>query len=516
MSTYNKKLPKPSNICFINSNRSKRATTITMPFGGTIPIGISYMGWRQSSYAYSYQVQYMVSARMIPSKQLSTGTDITKTGWKYPNSAWSGDVNSLNRCVTQDKKNRYYRYFQMAGKSLMTAGTYDKLTVTIRVRSFNKTKKQHGAWISKALTVKCVPTINVYKVVVLADGGVQIYLNTNGWTRGDSEVVLKDVRHENALKKQNKAVLIDEVGAIGGEEAKDYPYAEFKGNNFDTSFKENENIVLKDCYFKTVDGVEVSIDGTYTIDPVSAVIDEPIVSVARDDNSGTITVAISKSDVNDDWDSISAWLECNVHNKIIRYDYVNTSGTEHNIIYFYFRPPLDSELNLKIGIKNNLGGSFSKTYTKTDKSSLAPILSNNKILINYTDGTDMQPENGMFNGKKVVAMNYEIDYSIEGQRPSEKELPHGRKRPIAFLGEGLEKNISVKGSIDGTETDELKTVEFSGYYDWLEFQEHQGIVLARFPHGRTYTALCSKLSIEQEDEYNQTRNISFTLEEVEV
>jgi hypothetical protein len=516
MSTYNKKLPKPSEIRWMNSSRKTRESTIVMPFKGVIPSGTSYIGWRQSSYSYSYQVQYYVKARMIPSKQLSTGSETTKTGWKYPNPDWKGNVDTFNKCVAQDKKNRYYRYYNFANKSLMTKGSYDKMEVIVRVRSFNKSKKQHGAWVSKTLTVKCKPTVKIHKIVALADGGIQIYLNTGGWTRGDSQVILKDVRHLGASKKQNKKNLSDEVGAIGGEEAKDYPYAEFKGSDFNTDFKEEEEIVLKNCVFRTCDGVDVSLDGTYTIDSVSSIIDDPILDITRNEDTGLITAQISKGDSNDDWDSMSCWLNCTSNGETVRYDAIASSGSDDAVRTYKFMPPLDAELSMRISIKNNLGGSCNVTYDRTTHSGLAPILSRNRVIVNYTDGTDTQPNNGMFNGSKVAVMNYEIDYSTDASRTYDKELPFGRQRPVAFLGEGLTNTININGSIDATVDEELKTVAYSTHKDWLKFQEQQGIVLLRMPNGMTYTALCTKCSIQQEDEYDMARNVSLTFEEVEI
>lgn len=516
MSKYNKKLPKPSEIRWMNSTRKTRQVTITMPFKGTIPSGVSYIGWRQSSYAYSYQVQYMVEARMIPDRQLETGTDTTKTAYKYPNSSWSGNVNTMNRCVTMDKKNRYYRYYNFAGRSLMSKGSYDKLTVTVRVRSFNKSKKQHGTWVTKKLYIKCKPSVTVYKIVALVDGGFRLFFNTNGWTRGDSKVILNDVRHDGATEKENKKALTDEVGAIGTEEASGYPYAEFAGSEFNAGFVSSEKIVLKNCVFRTVDGVDVSLDGTYTIDATSAVIDAPNVTITRDEDKGLITAKVAKSDANDDWDTVQAWMNCKLKDKTVRCDYSTTSGSGDATRYFTFRPPLDSEIELKIGIMNNLGGTMWKTYTQSNLSSLAPIKSNGRLIVNYTDGTDEQPSNGTFNGSKVAAMNYDLSYSTDVKRQYEKEMPFGRGKPIAFLGDGIEKTINLTGNIDGSENEEYKTVAFSGYYDWLNLQDQQGIVLARLPFGRTYTAVCTKLTIDQADEYDESRDISMTLEEVDI
>ena len=516
MSTYNKNLPKVSEISFMDSKRENRTTTIVMPFKGVIPSTTPYIGWRQSSYTYNYQVQYMVTARQVPSKQLATGADTTTTSYKYFNTEWSGDVDKLNRSVTVDKVYRSFRYYSLAGRSLMTKGSYDKLQITVRVRSFNASKKQHGAWTSSTITVKCKPTVNVHKIVALADGGFQLYLNTGGWKRGDSKVILKDVRHEGASNKQNKKDLTDEVGSIGTEEASGYPYAEFAGSGFNTHFEQNEKIVLKNCVFRTCDGVDVSLDGTYTISSIDADINHPNVTIERNEDNGHIRAIISKRDANDDWDNVKAWLTCTVNGETIRNDYVDYWGSDDQSRYFHFDPPLDSAMVLHLGITNDLGGSLWETYSTKTQPNLKPIDSKGRIIVNYTDGTSYQLSNGTFNGKQIAVMNYETEYSIDATRPHEKELPFGRQRPIAFLGEGLEKNISIKGNIDGTETGEYQTAAYSSYQDWLNFQDQQGICLVRLPFGRMYTALCTQLTIDQADEFDESRNITLSLSEVDL
>ncbi len=515
MSVYIKSLPKVSDICFMKKDRTGRTDTITMPFKGAIPAAIPYVGWRQSSYAYNYQIQYMVTARQVPEKQLSTGSETTKTAYKYFNSSWSGDVNKLNRSVLVDKKYRYFRYYSLSGKSLMTKGSYDKLTITVRVRSFNAKKRQHGAWVTKNLVVKCKPEVKVHEIIALADGGIRIYLNTGGWKRGDSQVILHEVYNYES-KKANKHRLDAEIGAIGTEEASGYPYAEFSGQYFNHDFEQVQKIELKNCFFRTCDGVDVSLDGLYLTSHIGADINDPSITVSRNQDDGFVNVKIAKIDTDDDWDTVQAWLNCTVGDKTVRCDAASTTGTDDATRTFKFYPPLDSELKLRVGIKNNLGGTFWKTYTKSSLSNLKPIPSNGRILINYTDGSVKQPENGTFYGPLVAAMNYDTEYSIDAQRPYEKALPFGRQRSVAFLGEGIEKSIHIKGNIDGTESGEYQTAAHSGYQDWLDFQNQQGIVLARLPFGRTYTALCTNLAIDQADEFDDSRNITMTIDEVEI
>ena len=518
MSTYNKKLPKVSDICFMTSGRTGRTSTLVMPFNGVIPSGNAYVGWKQNSYAYSYQAQYMVTARMTPSKQLQTGSETTKTGWKYFNSAWKGDVNTMNKCVAPDKKHKFYRYYNFAGTSLMTKGSYDKITITVRVRSFNKTKKQHGPWTTKSLTIKCRPSVSVYKSVALADGGIRTYINTNGWTRGDSRAILDDIRFSSGGSSCLTGETSSDIDGIGGEEAADYPYFELPGEGFMSGgFKQNMTVVFKSCNFRTVDGVDVSMNGTLTTENISASIAEPVLSVTRDENKGEIYLSVSKpAGSTDDWDSVSAWLSMNVLGETRRVNCVSRSGSGDETRTYIFMPPMDCEMNLTIGISNDLGGYFQKTYSKVDASNLAVIPSGGRLIVNYTDGTDTQLGNGMFYGSKNVQANYSIEHSTDAERRYETEMPFGRKRPVAFLGDGLDMSVSIKGNIDATSSGEFKTVSNSGYADWIKFQQQQGVVLVRLPGGRTYQALCTKLTLDQEDEFEEGYNFSMTLKEVEV
>lgn len=507
MSTYNKSLPKVSGICFMAADRTGQTTSLIMPFGGVIPSGNAYVGWKQNSYAYSYQMQYMVTARMTPARQLETGSQTTKTGWKYFNPAWSGDVDTFNKCVAPDKKNKYYRYYSLAGTSLMTKGTYDKLTITVRVRSFNAKKKQHGAWTTASLTIRCTPTVSIYKAVALADGGMKAYLNTNGWTRGNSNVILKEIKGANGVDIL-KAMTTCEVSAIGGEEAADYPYFELAGSSLSSSLKQNTTYTLE-AVFRTADGINHTMAGDFTTEDISAVIDEPVVAVVRDDDSGELEITLTKSDTTDDWDDVTAWL----YTADGRIDAVASSGSNDTARKYKFMPPLDLDVRLAVGISNDLGGYFQKTYSKTDIDNLRAFDSFGRVIVNYTDGTDTQPE-GRFYGSKNVQMNYDVEYSTDAERESETELPFGRKRPVAFLGDGINMTLTVKGNIDST--GELETAANSSYSDWLEFQKQQGIVLLRLPEGQMYQALCTKLTLDQEDEFDESRTVSMTLKEVDI
>jgi hypothetical protein len=113
-------------------------------------------------------------------------------------------------------------------------------------------------------------------------------------------------------------------------------------------------------------------------------------------------------------------------------------------------------------------------------------------------------------------MDYEVEKSFSAKRQHESEIPFGRSRPIAFLGEGIERTISVKGSIDASRDASMQTASKSNLKDWLEFQNHLGLVFIRFPEGEFYTALCTGLSLEQDDEFEEFYKVNLTLEEVDI
>lgn len=517
MSKYNKSLPKPKDLRFINSARTIGGNNLTMPFKGKIPSGVSYMGWKQTSFTYSYQVQYYIKGRMTPDKQLDTGKTWKKTDWKYPNTAWGTvAVNSLNKGVTVDKKNRWYRYLNFAGKSLMTAGSYDRLIIGMRVRSYNPKAKQHGPWVTGNVYFSCVPTVKVHKLVALADGGLRVYLNTGGWKRGGSKLILGNVRHIAASKKENKKTITEEVDAIGGEEAADYPYVDIAGSNFNCEFLPDENIVLTNCRFRTCDGAEASIDGTYYhIETVNAAIIDPVVNITRNEATGTITAKFTKGDKDDDWDKSEAWLTCTVNGEALRVNHVSVAGTDDQARTYRFQPPLDCPMKLHFGIWNDLGGAKYLDLTEKDYQELRPFESNGRILVNYSDGTETQPKNGNFYGSQAAAMLYDTECSTNAARAFDSELPFGRTRPVAFLGQGVTRTISVKGSIDASQDGYFQDVPNSGKEHWTDFQEQQGLVFIRMPGGVTYQAVTESVNIAQE-EYEETCEVSLSFQEVSV
>ena len=256
--------------------------------------------------------------------------------------------------------------------------------------------------------------------------------------------------------------------------------------------------------------MDASIDGTYAIDKVDAVVDEPDVAITRNEDDGTVTVKVTKADANDDWDTVSAWTNVYVRGEKVRFDPVYSSGTDDAARTFIFMPPFDSSVKLYVKVKNDLGGQKQTSYD------VEPIPSKSRIMVNYTDGSDTQLKNGRFYGSKVAAMVFETEVSTDAARESETFMPFGRDKPFATLGDGVEKTVSVKGSIGNTDDGFFEPVPYSGHYDWLAFQKQQGLVLLRMPNTDTYQALCTKMTINQEDEYDETKTVDMSFMEVSV
>lgn len=314
----------------------------------------------------------------------------------------------------------------------------------------------------------------------------------------------------DAFKPINKKAIELDMSAPGEEEAEEYPYITIPGSELNEGLLPSEEIKLVDCKFKTCDDVDASIDGVFTIDPVSAIINQPNISIYRVDDNANVVLKLSKSDPDDDWDESSAWIEAYVRGEKRRFDPVFSHGSDDDERFYRFMPPLDSPLMLHANVTNDLGGAWSWSRE------IEPLPSNGRVMVSYTDGTCAQPMNGMFYGNKTVVMNYDTQYTTDATREVDVELPHGRKRPMAFLAEGLKNTITLKGSIGATLDGSLETAEYSGYYDWLGFQEQQGLVLLRMPETNTYHAVCTKISITQADDFDETKNIDLTFEEVEV
>lgn len=656
MSKLNKKLPTPGYPCWMDVNRKNRAYTINMPFKGVVPAGSSYIGWKQTSYAYSYQAQYYVEARLVPSKQLDTGSTTSKTGWKWMSSTWSGNETKpdlKNKGVAADKKNSYYRYVNFKGKYFMTKGSYDRLTLHTRVRTYNSKTKQHGNWKYSNCIINCVPTVSVHKVVATADGGFLLFLNTNGWTRGNSQVVLGTVKHDDtaelaalaaanetlaekesaraeayafmnekfierdaayrllndakdylaakqaeleaaqaafdsltedatqddidaaqaALDAANAAVteaqtevenaraaadgvmqsVLDACNAYnaanaeymaaldvknsaqaeadkypklnsntitltmsapGQEEDASYPYVTVPGSSLNGCFLPNEDIKFTDCYLKTCDGEKAYFDCVKAIDSVSAIIDRARIEVTRYE-TGIIKTTFRKSDPNDDWDTgATAFMECVVDGQTVRIDPAYSVGSEESYRSYRFIPPLDADMKVTFNIGNDLGCSATFEYTKEDNALLAAIPSNDRILINYSDGSETQPKNGMYYASKAVAMVYDTDVSTDSSREVETFSPLGRTKPFAVFAEGIKNTVSIKGSIGNTDDGWFEPVPLSGYKDWLEFKKHQGLCIIRRPGGSVMYAACTKLAFSQGEASDETKTVDMSFMEV--
>ena len=511
MSTLNKSLPKVSGIRFANSSRANGKTVVTMPLGGAIQPDPSYACWKQSSYVYGYQAQYRVRARLTPANELTTGSTTKTTAWKHIADSWDAktSIDKLDKCLLPTKKT-WFIYRNFAGEDFAEAGDYDKLEIDIRVRSFSSSKKQHGSWVTGTIVVKCEPTVTFPEIVAFHDGGIRFYLGLGGWTRGGSYLRLSSVMLASDPDREliKKALakgeyLSDKVDGIGDEDAGELPYAGFLGKNFNAAFKPGDAIRIEGV-FETCDGVKVDVSGDYVIGGTVASVDTPIVETSIDADRGELTATVSKSNPDEDWDDVSAWLMCGDE----RIDPCTVTEGENESRAFTFMPPLDTEAELHVGIENDL--KFSDTF---GCGFVGSVPSRGRVMVNYTDGTHEQPEGGFY-GPLLAVMNFDTDVSESASRPSETALPFGRDLPMAFVGSGLTNSASIKGSIDATPDSCIKTEPFSTLAEWRAFQRQQGVVLVRKPEGWWMHALCTNVSISQEDEYDETKEVSLTLEEV--
>lgn len=524
MSVLNKKLPKVSDICFTDYARSTRKNVIEMIFDEAadddriIPKGVSYACWKQSSFTYGYQAQYRVRARLVPSKQLSTGKTESKTEWKHINPDWdaSKSIDNLNRFMLPDKGNQLYRYLNFGGKELMPKANHDMLSIDIRVRSFSNSAKQHGVWETGTVTVKCKPKVVVREVVAFADGGLRFYFDLGGWKRGGSKFSLTSVVVEDELPDGTKvprealkgSLRYDYVDALGDEDNGEYPYAGFLGGCFNEGFRPKQEIKFKGV-FTTCDGIDVEMEGNVETSEMTAVVSDPAVTVTRDVDDATVEVEVEKSVETEDWDEVSAWILCDIDGKKVRFEPVSSEVGSNEKRLFKFMPPLDCPMDLHVSVSNDL--KFSNPFPC---GSIDPIPSHGRVMVNYTDGTSEQPD-GWFNGHLLAVMNYNVSRSFSGSRAAESAAPFGRGKPIAFLGDAVERGVSLSGTVDATPDSSLATEAFSTSADWHRFHEQQGIVLLRMPHGEWMHALCTDASIAP-SATGKTETVSLNLKEVDV
>lgn len=511
MSTLNKSLPLPGSICLMDATRLKRGIGITMQYAGVIPATMPYVGWKQNSYSYSFQAQWKVKARLSPQKQLDTGVEYTACDWKHFNPEYIGNIDQLNIGVKADPNNEYLRYYSFAGKSIMTPGRYDQMTISVRVRSFNASKKQHGPWVSRDITVYCVPQVEIYKVVALADGGCNIYFDLHGWNRGGSWFVAHDITCDGKVLLEGKNLGL-QLNAIGSEQAPGHPYVTIPGKYVKGTVKPGKSFTVN-AEFKTCDARVVSGIWDVTVDDVSSVIDSPKLTMIKDNDAGRIVIDVTKSDIHDDWDSVSCFLQ-NLFDDADKCLPSQVGALENEGRRCVFYPDLDKVYVINTIISNDLGGRHEAISVIAGDD--IRIESSGRCMINYTEGAaNVAGAERAAYLPLVAAMNYSTTYSVNGKRKSEKETPFGRKKPVAFLGDSVERTIKISGSIDSTPGRDFVSVPFSSYDDWLKFQNTQGIILVRLPNAKTFHGLCSSVNLNQEDEYDEFRTVDVTFEEVD-
>lgn len=508
MSTLNSSLPKASNLRFTDKDGKNHHTLVYMSLGGTIDPKSSFACWQQNSYTYGFQAQYRIKARLTPDNELETGSTTKATAWKHLVPSWDQgtDIDNIDSFIgpKSSSKWRTYTGFDFAGMDFAEVGGFDKLEINLRVRSFSNSKKQHGVWETGTVTVKCRPEVAFHEIVAFHDGGLRFYLDLGGWKRGGSSFTLKSVKRIGDDTELLKEKSTDAVDGIGDEKNQEWPYAGFLGKHFDTAFKPGEQIHVE-AEFKTCDDVVATISKDCVISGTSATVDAPVIEVEVFDEEAVIKVHAYKANQNEDWDTVTAWITCDGK----RYEPCMSEGENDDDRTFTFAPPFDADIELHVGVSNDLYFNDSFPYT-----GIGSIPSKGRVFVNYTDGTHEQPEGGFY-GPLLAVMQYDIEESTDSSRPHDTSHPLGRRRPMAFLGSGLERKVKVKGSIDATPDKRFERTAHSSLEDWRAFEEQQGLVLLRMPNGYCSHALCTGVSMDS-DNSGLSKSVSLTFEEVDV
>ena len=353
MSTLNKSLPKASNIRFADADRKNHHTLVYMPLGGAIQPESSLVCWQQNSYTYGFQAQYRVRARLTPENAEQVGATTKATAWKHIVPSWNQNtsIDKVDQLIYPNSASKWFVYkdFDFAGMDFSEVGGFDKLEIDLRVRSFSKSKKQHGSWTTGTITVKCRPVVSFSEIVAFHGGGLRFYFDLGGWTRGGSWFKLKSVKRAGDGTELLKAEARDEIDGIGDEENKEWPYAGFLGKHFNAAFAPGEAIRIEG-EFETCDGVIIPITGDYSVSGTVATVGTPNAEAVVDEDAATLAVTISKSNPSEDWDDVSAWIMCGEE----RIDPCTVEIGENEARIFSFMPPLDRSMDLYANVENDL------------------------------------------------------------------------------------------------------------------------------------------------------------------
>ncbi len=473
--TLNSKLPVVSKIAFCTSAGANMATKIYTGENGKFT---RYVGFKQNSKTYPFQIQYRQRSRYTNTNSKSVGAQWTNwSAWKNA-VAISGipiETTEATKPVNKwlkankgvNKKGTYQTFFTMNNYQIPT--TYDAREFQFRIRTINKAKAKHGNWTTQTLSVYKRAAVVDETIITASDGGIKVKFNYI-WDRTAS-VKVNSIKDSQGRELLRKAFTSGVDAAYLTSETTPTPRTGYQGgqvligmNRLKRKVEVGETLTLG-VNFVTGDGAPTALASGTVIEPRRDI--SMAVNHTWDEDRGLLTVTATNNG------SITlADVGCNVSYTYNGKSYgaaavsvtknLEVGGTST----FYFYPPIGIPLTLNVKEEDELDYKDSEptqTFTLSAKGYRF-----NKIDSLTTCG---------------VAWG-DVSYEISAAPQFETALPYGRDSNVIFYGQGTTNTIGFTATI--VDKDNCYGGSYSRKSAWDTVRNNQGVYYFRTSQGDMY------------------------------
>lgn len=461
-SKLNSKMPSVSRIAFAKAVNSTTEASAIATKSGTWSVKVRY---KQGSKKYPFQAQWR-SRKFYTTDLAKTKGDCT--AWSMWKSVASTRTDSPNTWMKSNVGINRKSSFQIAKTftNQKIGASYRKAQIEVRIRTFNKSKAQHGSWTTKRLTVYRKDSITNEKIHKGVNGGAYVDFNISTYSSGKIVITkLKDSKGRNLLttsKSLSRGIT---------KRTSSYGYISIPSKYLKRELRQGEALDMAAYFISDIDNIKTNLT-IKKVDSAAASI-TPSMSISYDDTSGTVVVQGE--------DIASAFkVGCSCS-----YTY---KGKEYTIKYdraadnaYYFTPPLATDLTFKMAA---LDSSFN--YACTTK--------------NYKATMTGYVFNSLTTPKSYVAVAWgEPSLTVESTAQIAEAHPYGADKDLVFYGTGTSTKLTFAAKILN-KTNQVGG-ESAAKAAWDELRNNPGVYRFRTNKGDMYVVAITSVSTSSE-KYN--------------
>ena len=470
VSKRNARLPGVSNIAFCTAAGQNMSRVLYTGSNGKFTRKV---GFKQSSTAYPFQIQYRQRSRYTVANAKIKGASWTNwSPWKNAIGV-SGipvDATQASKPVARwmkankgvNKNSSYVTFYNF--NSYVIPELYDARQFQFRIRTFNRSQARHGDFRVNGLFVFKSAVVVDGTLITASDGGLKIKYNYM-WDRTASI-------HVNSIKDSAGRQLLKKAYTTGierttlNDQTTPKPRTGYKAGVVNIGIDKLKRRILKgesltlNVRFVTVDGASSPLPSGTVIEPTRDI--NISVNHTWDQELGLLKVQA----VNNDTVALTN-IGCNVsytyNGKAYSLSAFSVTKNLTGTSKFYFYPPIGIPVN--IYIKEEDANDY-----KDSQSITGLTLNGSGYRLNKINSTSIC---GLAWG--------EPSYSVNSQPQFQTSLPYGRNSNVIFYGQGATKSITLTATI--VDKDNCYGGSYGRKLAWQNVQNNQGLYIFRTNRG---------------------------------